>query len=153
MEGSVEKFEARMPQGWGKLIGTLIRASDLDETTRATSGLIVLETASGTEACPVFQFDKDENGHDRVNPHVGLAWSLITALHIDQLGRGSWTEAGWLAQSRPEHDNRSWAEVLKDPLVTDKDKLPIYAQIVGDAVDMAAWNGDPLIDPRTLLRK
>jgi hypothetical protein len=52
MEGSVEKFEARMPQGWGKLIGTLIRASDLDETTRATSGLIVLETASGTEAAP-----------------------------------------------------------------------------------------------------
>lgn len=141
------------PESWGKLLGPVVCATDLPEGLRATSGLIVLKTHDNTEMCPHFQFDKDENGKSRVNPHIGLAWSLLTALNVDQLGESRWTVAGMLAQPRPELDGLNWADALKSPDIDDVSKMPIFAQIVGDAVYAAGWLGDPLIDPRTLLGK
>ena len=151
MERELERREPQPPQSWGDLIGPVVRAAELDESLRLTSGLLVLKTREGTEVCPAFQFDKDEAGNTRVNPYIGLAWQLLTALQIDQLEESTWTNAGSLAQARPNYSGRSWAEVLKDEAITDRDKLPIYAEIVGDAVYASGWSGTPLIDPRRLL--
>lgn len=74
----------------------------MSEDLRTSPGLILLESAQGTEVCPHFQFDKDKSGQPRVNPHVGLAWSLLSALHVDQLDENKWTVAGMLTQPREE---------------------------------------------------
>lgn len=151
MSKGIEGFEPQRPRSWTELIGTVVNVGDLDEATRTSKGLIVLETAKGTLVCPTFQFDKDEVGQTRVNPHVGLAWMLITFMQADQQNRSKWTEAGWLAQVRPEYDNRSWADVLKDPIISNRDKVPIYAEILGGSIDLSGWDGNPLIDPSTIL--
>ena len=151
MEKSFES-EPQIPKSWDDLLGPFVRARELDENIRATTDLIMLRSMSGTYVCPTFQFDEDETGHKRVNPYVGLAWSLLGDLQINQLGKNAWKIAGSLAQTRPEYDGKSWADVLKDTSLSDAEKMPIYAEIVDDAVHVSAWLNIPLIAPSETLQ-
>ena len=151
IESLPEKHQPQPPRTWNELLGPFIRANGLSDKIRETSGLIVLVSEQGTEVCPDFQFERDEAGEWRVNPHVAFAWSLISSMQRAQEGRSDWAEAGWLAKPREEYGDRTWVDVLKDESVTDQQKLGIYAEIIWDAVDGAWKSGIDLVDPRTVL--
>lgn len=141
------------PSAWNEILGPFTRASDIPELANKNNQAVVLKTTSGTDACPNFQFDRDENGKLRVNPHIATAWGLLRALHVDQLGENEWSKAATLVQERSEYDGRSWVDVLKDPSVDERVKLKIYVSIVDDAMYAADQHGIKLVDPRTILPK
>ena len=145
------KHETQTPHNWSDVIGPVAHLGDVPESAKNKNGLIVLETSDGKVVCPHFQFDKDEQGNLSLNPDIAAAWSMICSLQVDQLGESTWTNVGRFTQSRPEHDDRSWATVLKDPESDDRIKLEIFTAIVGDAAYAAAWLGVELTDPRKTL--
>jgi len=151
MNSYPDKHLPERPQSWNNVLGPFVRKSDIEASGIDTSTGILLETFDGTEVCPKFQFDKDEDGTLRVNPDIALAWSLLKTLQVDQLGESQWSKAGMLAQTRPEYNGHSWADVLKDAETDKQQKLSVIAEIVGDADYAARLLGVDLIDPRTIL--
>lgn len=142
----LDKKEA--PKNWTDVFGPVCLRDNLDEFTQEDRGLIVLTTSDDIEVCPLFQFDKDEEGKVTVNTHIAAAWSLYESLQIAQLGESPYTKAGILMQPRAEYEGRSWADVLKDPETDDRTRYDIYYSIVGDADYAAKWLGQELTDPR-----
>jgi hypothetical protein len=135
-------------RNWSDYIGAVSRKDDLDPLLQNDSGLIVLTTSDELEVCPIFQFDKDEEGAVTLNSHIAAAWSLYQSLQISQLGESPFTKVGNLTQPRDEYDGRSWADVLKDPESDDRIRYQIYTSIVGDAAYAAMLLGEKLTDPR-----
>lgn len=139
------------PTTWNDLLGPFVRADDLSDDIKKASGLIQMTSSSGTRVCPSFQFETDSSGKSSLNPDVATAWALAKALQIDQLQWSEWSTAAWFTQSRPEHDERSWVDVLKDKSSSDKEKMRIFSFIVLDAAQAATIDGIELIDPRSTL--
>lgn len=139
------------PRNWNDILGPFYRKSDLPASAANDKGLITLETSDKTEACPQFQFERNNQGELVINTHVASAWGLFLALQISQLGESAWTKAGNLAQSRPEYDDQSWADILKHPDTHEQTRLDIYAAIVEDAVIAAEKLSVELVDPRKML--
>ena len=140
----------RAPENWSDIIGVVALKEDFNEDLQADKGLITLTTSDNLEVCPMFQFDKTES-EMTINPYIADAWSLFQSLQVSQLKESSWTKVGVLAQSRPEFEGKSWADVLRSPETDDSVRFQIYAAIVGDAVYAAKWLGKKLEDPRYTL--
>jgi hypothetical protein len=107
--------------------------------------LIELQTSSGTDVYPAFQFETDEDTH-HLNPRIARAWPIVKNMQIEQLGESSWSAASRLTADREEFGNASWADVLMDPEVTDDQADEVYTAIVVDAFRGARLGGD-LHDP------
>ena len=136
---------------WNDLIGPVAHLKDLPKISQNDKGLVRLKTRDGTEVYPTFQFDRDADGNVRVNPHIAMAWGLLSSLQVDQMGESEWSKAGMLAQQRSQFDNQSWADVLKDPNISEQDKMIVIKDIVEDAVYTAGRVGLQLTDPRKIL--
>lgn len=136
---------------WREAIGPLMRLSDIPEAFRGDQGLVLLKTKDGTEVCPVYQFDMDDNGNPNLNRYVAMAWGALSALQISQMGESEWSKAAMLAQPRKEYHMRSWADVLKDPNKSEVEKRLVLEEIVMDAVYSAGYMGIDLTDPRKIL--
>jgi hypothetical protein len=148
MSGHSSDIRKDTPKNWSDYIGVVSRKSDLDASLQEDGGLIVLKTSDELEICPIFQFDKDEEGKVTINSHIAAAWSLMQSLHITQLGESPFTKAGSLTKPREDYEGRSWADVLKDPETEDSTRYRIYYSIVGDAEYAAMMLSEKLTDPR-----
>lgn len=130
---------------WNDVLGPFARQEDLTGEELANPGLIELQTSSGTDVYPIFQFDTDGSSHN-LNPHIATAWPIIRSLQIEQLGESSWTAASRLTTARAEFEQSSWADILKASEVTDERVEEVYIAIVVDALKGARMGID-LQDP------